>query len=94
MKKEIHEIIGEYVHQKRLQNELNSTQFAKLVGVARSTIFNVEHKIGTCVSVSTMNSILLALGISWTEFASILDENNRAVKEEQTTEQELVNVAL
>ena len=75
--KEIYEILGEYVAQKRLEQGFNCTQFSKRVGVARSTIFNIEKKLGTCVSVSGMNNILLALGIQWKDLAEILDENNQ-----------------
>ena len=75
--KEVHEILGEYVLSKRLERGLNCTQFSKKLGVARSTIFNIERKVGTCVSVAGMNNVLLALDLDWKELAEILDENNK-----------------
>jgi DNA-binding XRE family transcriptional regulator len=75
--KEVHELVGEYVLSKRLERKLNCTQFSKKVGVARSTIFNIERKVGTCVSVAGMNSLLMALDLDWKELAEILDENNK-----------------
>ena len=74
--REVHEVIGDFVIKKRSEMGLNSTQFSSKIGLARSTIFNIERKVGTCVSVSNMNSILIETGSSWAELGKILDENN------------------
>lgn len=75
--KEIHEVVGEYVSLKRKEKGVTCTQFSKEVGVARSTIFNIEKKVGTCVSLWGMNNILKALGVTWKDLAEVLDNNNQ-----------------
>lgn len=75
MTRDIHDIIGEFVKAKRDSTGLNRVQFAKKIGMARSTLFNIENKVGTCISVANMDIILREIGSSWSELGKILDTN-------------------
>jgi transcriptional regulator with XRE-family HTH domain len=82
LKKEVHVLIGDFVLERRLKKGYTSTKFSQEANLARATIFNIEKKVGTCVSVANMNTILKALDTNWKELGEILDQNNEVANDE------------